>query len=155
MPSDETRLVRHYQQVYSERMQGLPIVNERLRVEAVGFDAFDGHRLGVLITPWFMNLVLLPATDQWKELQQGDIVDVDLPAERHQLMICRDEDLGVHLTAILFRTVADFPDQQTARDVAVEIMTRLMQIPSSDSPPPARSAERVSRRDLFTRLGAR
>ena len=155
MPVNEAQLVRHYQQVYSERMQGVPIVNQRLRVEAVGFDAFDGHRLGVLITPWFMNLVLLPATDRWDELQQGTVVDLDLPSERHQLMICRDEDLGVHLTAILFRTVADFPDQQTARDVAVEIMTRLLQTPSSDTPPPAQNTEHVSRRELFSRLGAR
>ena len=49
--------------IYRERMQGLPIVNPELSVEAVGFEPFEAHELGVLISPWFMNLVLLPADE--------------------------------------------------------------------------------------------
>ncbi len=41
-------------------MRGLDVVNPRLAVEAVGFAPWDGHWLGVLLTPWCMNLMLLP-----------------------------------------------------------------------------------------------
>ena len=42
------------------RMQGLAFVNPALAVEAIGFAPWSGHWLGVLLTPWFMNLVLAP-----------------------------------------------------------------------------------------------
>ncbi len=41
------------------RMRGLPIVNPALAVEAVGFAPWEGHWLGVMVTPWFINLTLL------------------------------------------------------------------------------------------------
>ncbi len=42
------------------RMQGLPIVNPALEVEAVGFAPWEGSWLGVMVTPWGMNLTLVP-----------------------------------------------------------------------------------------------
>ena len=36
------------------------MVNPALAVEAVGFRPWGEHWLGILITPWFMNLVLMP-----------------------------------------------------------------------------------------------
>jgi len=53
-------LVTRYQAIYRERMRDLPIVNSRLAVEAVGFEQWEDKDLGILITPWFMNLVLFP-----------------------------------------------------------------------------------------------
>ena len=41
-------------------MQGLGFVNPALRVEAVAFEPWDGHWLGVMVTPWSINLLLLP-----------------------------------------------------------------------------------------------
>ena len=60
MPLTPQDLVGIYQRIADERMQGMPFVNRALRVEAVDFRAWDDHQVGVLITPWFMNLILLP-----------------------------------------------------------------------------------------------
>ena len=54
-----------------------------LRVEAVGFRRWEGLWLGVLITPWFMNLMLLPcaATEHtWPQVRYGESLAYRLPA---------------------------------------------------------------------------
>ena len=57
-----SQLAAAFRNVAKERMAGVPLVNETLSVEAVGFTEWDGRLLGVLVAPWFMNLVLLPGT---------------------------------------------------------------------------------------------
>ena len=64
-------LVAHYEAIYAERMRDLPIVNPRLAVEAVGFEQWEDQDLGVLITPWFMNLVLLPDSARLVSVSPG------------------------------------------------------------------------------------
>jgi len=50
-----------YREIEATRMAGLGITNPRLAVVAVGFEAeAAGGASGVLVTPWFMNLVWLP-----------------------------------------------------------------------------------------------
>lgn len=147
MPTDVGQLTERYDAVYRQQMQDLPIVNKHLEVEAVGFTAIDEHELGVLITPWFMNLVLLPGTDAWHESAQGSVIERSLPSGKCEFTVCRDEDLGTYLTAILFRSVTDFPDQPTARAIAEETLKELLT--AHDEPAPEL---RVSRRTLFSKL---
>ncbi len=144
-------LVRHFEKIYRERMQGLPIVNKRLDVEAIGFGHLGEHQLGVLLTPWFMNLLILPGTDEWSGLARGSTVALPLPNGSYDFTVCRDDALGTYLTAVLFRTVADFPDRETARAVAEDILRRLWTKPD----PPVRKpgSDSLSRRALFTGLG--
>ncbi len=148
MPTDVGQLTERYDAVYREQMQDLPIVNRHLEVEAVGFTAFDEHELGVLITPWFMNLVLLPGTDDWRDSAQGSIIERSLPSGNCEFTVCRDDSLGTYLTAILFRSVTDFPDQTTARAIAEETLEVLLTEPHA----PESDDNRMSRRALFSRL---
>ncbi len=149
MSIDPDALVSHFRTIYRERMRALPIVNEKLDVEATEFEEFGEHRLGVLTAPWFMNMVLLPGTDEWSESAQGDKVQIMLPAGEYEFVICRDDAFDdVYLSAVLFRSTADFPDMQTARDIADEIMRRLLdEDGDAESRKPAPS---MSRRDLFS-----
>jgi len=140
-------LVRHFENIEQRHMRGLPISNSKLYVEAVGSRTFAGHQLCILIAPWFMNLVLLPGNDDWVGLAQGQVCDVELPCETLQFTVCHDDVMGVFLTAVMFRTVSDFPDQATARSVAVEILQQLF------SPAAARPVA-ISRRALVTGSGA-
>ncbi len=141
------RLVDHFEKIYNEHMRELPIVNPRVQVEAVGFQDYDGHELGVLITPWFMNLVLLPAGDEWHDSTQGDTSTIQFPSGPIEFTISHDEVLGTYLTAVLFRSVSDMPDQETARDIALEVMKSLFE--------PAKSEQSLSRRELLTGLRSR
>lgn len=141
-------LVARYRAIYEERMRGLPIVNPALAVEAVGFERWEEQDLGVLITPWFMNLVLLPDSDRLAGLPQGERIRCEFPSGPCELTVYRDEELGAYLAAVLFRTVADFPDQDIARAVAEEALANVL------AEPPAKDSATVSRRGLFTGLKA-
>ena len=150
MPITVEQLVAHYRDIAATRMQGLPIVNSHLDVEAVSFRTYSDDEVGILITPWFMNLVVLPGSGTRLEVAQGDEIAWTLPAGDYAMTCCRDETLGDYLTAVLFRTVADFPDQATARDIA-ETIVEMIFTPQDTA---ASRAPRFSRRELFSRLGA-
>lgn len=141
-------LVAHYETIFEARMRGLPIVNERLAVEAVGFEQWEDQDLGILITPWFMNLVLLPDSARLADMAQGDRVDCKFPSGSCELTVYHDEQLGSYLAAVLFRTVADFPDQEIARAIAEEALAQIL------TEPPEKEAPQVSRRGLLTGLRA-
>lgn len=141
-------LVARYEAIYEERMRDLPIVNERLAVEAVGFERWEDEDLGVLITPWFMNLVLLPSSERLVDFPQGERVECRFPSGPCELTVYHDEDLGSYLAAVLFRTVVDFPDQDVARAVAEEALAQLLAEPAE------KDTEKVSRRGLLTGLKA-
>ena len=140
-------LVNRYRLIFEERMRDLPIVNSRLEVEAVGFERWEEEDLGILITPWFMNLVLLPASNDLVDRAQGDLIECRFPSGPCELTVCHDEELGTYLAAVLFRTVADFPDQETARAIAEDALANILAEPQPDRGD-------ISRRDLLKGLQA-
>ena len=144
MPITVEQLVERFELIYRERMQDLPIVNSRLAVEAVGFERWEERDLGVLITPWFMNLVLLPQHEEIDHVPQGKQIECEFPSGPCELTVCQDEEIGPYLAAVLFRTVVDFPDQLTARSIAEEALAGIL----AEKETPG-----IRRRDLFTGLG--
>ena len=75
-----SQLVAHFEHVWATAMHDMPFVNPALAVEAVGFRRHAGDWLGVVITPWFINLFLLPGGGAlWRDLPTGEQAAVDLP----------------------------------------------------------------------------
>ena len=141
----------YYREVYEKTFRDLPIVNKALEIEAVGFRPLEEHQLGVLITPWFMNLVLLPGTGRWDDRPQGSACTVGLPGGKVVFHVSHEQALGTILSAALFSTVADFPDQDIASEVARETLRLLFDgdaVSKLDEP-----ERRLSRRELFRQLG--
>jgi len=138
-------LAARFSDIHTQRMQGLPFVNDNLNVETIGFREFQEFEIGVLITPWFMNLVLLPGADVAKGIAQGHKINACFPSEEIEFTAAQDEELGLYFSAVLFSTVADIPDQATARELASEVMKGLFK---SNKP-----SQVVSRRALFTTAG--
>jgi [NiFe] hydrogenase assembly HybE family chaperone len=95
-----------------------------------------------------MNLVLLPDSQRLVDLPQGEQVECRFPSGPCELTVYHDEDLGSYLAAVLFRTVADFPDQDVARAVAEEALANILTEPAE------KEAGKVSRRGLLTGLRA-
>ena len=48
-----------FSRIQAERMADVPLLNPALTVETVGFRLWQDSWLGVLITPWSMNLLAL------------------------------------------------------------------------------------------------
>jgi len=139
-------LVAHFEHIHEQHMVGLPILNPRLSVEVVAPRALDVKQICVLITPWFMNLILRSGAGAWDNAGEGELLSIDLPHESLDFTVCRDDDIGTYLSAVLFRTMTDFPDQQTATEIAAETMRRLF----SQAGKPA--GKPIGRRALFTGL---
>jgi [NiFe] hydrogenase assembly HybE family chaperone len=127
--------------------------NARLQIEAVGFKRRDGRLCGVLLTPWCMNLLLLPEEgDEWHKLPAGKTVEVEFPSGRHSCLLSAVEGIVPHLNLPLFTTVQDFTDQDTARRVALETL-RLLYLDATDkqraTKDPNRPRRTMNRRDLL------
>jgi [NiFe] hydrogenase assembly HybE family chaperone len=148
------RLLDGYRAVAAGDMSALPGFNAELTLEAVGFREWEGHGLGVLIAPWFMNLILLPGPDDdWAEIDPREGCEWKLPTELIVFHPCDLAGPGLHLTAPLFTDLSAFPDQDTARAVAREVMRQLFE-PGAEQAPADSGATRllerpVSRRGLF------
>jgi len=140
-----TDLAARFSDIHKQRMQGLPFINAQLEVEAIGFREFQDFEIGVLITPWFMNLILLPSADVRTSIDQGHRINACFPSGDIEFTAAQDEELGLYFSAVLFSTVTDIPDHATARDLATEVMKGLFES--------KKQSEGFSRRSLFTAAG--
>jgi [NiFe] hydrogenase assembly HybE family chaperone len=101
------------------RVQGLAFVNPALAVEAVAFAPWQGHWLGVLVTPWFMNLILAPRdAAAWTPLKPGAKRSYVFPAGTYDFIGACDDVAGEYQMCSLFSPLLHFDDQETARLVA-------------------------------------
>jgi [NiFe] hydrogenase assembly HybE family chaperone len=158
--------------ILRERMLDMPMVNPALAVEAVGFRHWGEHWLGILITPWFMNLMLMPRVGaKWQPIGERETRHYVFPAGVFEFIGGRDPVLGDYLACSLFSPVFGFTAQQEARDTAVAALealfdaaqresgeTTVLAPPSNAAPgaePPAPAQRLMSKRDLLFGLSPR
>ncbi len=150
-PDPSARLEAAFTRIWKVRMEGLPFLNPALQVEAVGFRPWQGEWLGALVTPWFVNLVLMPGEGPWTTLPEGDERIVTLPAGRFRFICGLDPELGEYHACSLFSPAQQFADHGTARSVAAAALEALFDAGNDEkaravaAPPPAA----VSKRDFL------
>ncbi len=83
--------------------------------------------VGVLITPWFMNIVLLPKESMKQEVRVGKTANILFPDGEYSFLTQLDEEFGVYLTCSLFSPMFEFKTQEQARGTAEAVMQQLMQ----------------------------
>ncbi len=129
------------------RMRGLPVHNPTLTVEAVGRRVVGGHLVFALVTPWFLNVIVVGPTPP----RHGDTLELAFSSGSFELH--RGDEGCPHLALPLLSPVLDLADQAAARAVALEAL-RLICGPSE--PEPAKTPEPrpkvVARRALFGAL---
>jgi [NiFe] hydrogenase assembly HybE family chaperone len=160
------RLASAYRGVHESRMQGLGFLNPALSVESVAFAPWEGRWLGVVVTPWSINLALTPQDPQaWRAVRRGDKVRYPFPAGEYEFIGATDDDVGELQICSLFSPVQQFEDQATARLVATLAREALFDAEHATTPDPtagpalsppgpvanlARNVDApISRRDLF------
>jgi [NiFe] hydrogenase assembly HybE family chaperone len=119
-------LQQTFERIHRERMQGLPFLNPELEVEAVGFIPWGENIIGVLLTPWFMNLMLLPGEEEWSALKVGDKVTHPFHSGYYEFTVGYEEGFGHYQMCSLFSPMQQFVDQATAVATAVEVMRGLL-----------------------------
>ncbi len=130
-----------YRRIHREQMLGLPILNPALEVEAVGFAPYCGHRLGILVTPWFMKLMLWPGEEApWPELREGESQSWQFPCGALKFVAERDEQAGSYHAFSLFSPMHEFAGQDEARAAAQAVLQGLFIEAAPAEPVPAAPA---------------
>lgn len=135
MPITPAQLYTRFTAIHAAQMRDLPLSHPGLAVAIVGFQDWAGRALGVLVTPWCMNLVQLPgAEDDWNSLPAGAAELLALPSGRYEFTLTHDEALGAYRFCSLFSPMFDFEDQAGAIATAEAVMTTLFAAPELTPP---------------------
>lgn len=134
------RLAGAYREIGDRAMRELPIFNDALNVEAVGFRKVGDRVVGVLVTPWFMNVVM-PADDCafQPSAAPGSSFRFHFPAGDVDLTVSEVASAGRIASCSLFSPMFEFEDMSCARATAEAALAALM-LPADD-------AEGARRRD--------
>ncbi|MBS4095903.1 MAG: [NiFe]-hydrogenase assembly chaperone HybE [Sulfuricella sp.] len=148
-----------FRRVHTNEMAGMPVLNPALKVEALEFQRCSYGWLGILITPWFMNLILLPATaTAWVSLAPGKQRSLIFPSGDYIFTLDHGVELGEFLSCQLFSPMYHFPDQETARTAAQAALAAVVGPLPIVAEPPVAEISHSRRRllgGLFRRSGAR
>jgi [NiFe] hydrogenase assembly HybE family chaperone len=126
------RLADHYRRVH-DAMRDLPICNPLLDIEAIGFRPYGDYALGVILTPWFMNLAVCAAgAEELPQRPLGETAHWPLPAGRVSFIVGRLDGFGRVDSCSLFSPMDDFVDHAAARAVAVAAIDELFHPGSAD-----------------------
>ena len=125
------------------KVKGMPIYNPTLAVEAVGFRLYEGRQVGVIVTPWFMNLTVLPSAEDQTAWVAGGSVRLVFPSGAYDFVVTNLDGVGLVGACSLFSTMFEFTDHEAAQLAAMTIAEAVFE-PEQPAPAPV-----VSRRQLL------
>lgn len=133
-------------EVWETQMHDLPFVNPELRVEAIGFRRIDGDWVGAVVTPWFINLFLLPGGGElWVDTPTGEHRQLMFPAGPLEFIAENSPDRAVAIQAWqycpLITPVQHIADQASARAAAEAVLVAVFAPPPVPEPAAAPTEE--------------
>ena len=119
-----------YFRVYQERMADVPILNAALSVEAIDFQRWQGHWLGIVVTPWCMSVLLVPGSAEgWVWTGENKRRFVKFPAGEFAFLGSEEAELGEFQSCSLFSPMGKFSTQIEAAMTARASMVALLTAP--------------------------
>lgn len=139
-----------FAQIARTRMAGLPVVHPRLRVQAVGFHArsvrvggaadepraIEAGALGVLVTPWFMNLVWRADAAEATPLPVGQTRVRTLAGEAMPFLGAFEPAIGAFEACSLISPMFQFADHAAAVATATAVLQALRDVPMATTRSP-------------------
>jgi len=108
------RLADAFRYIAATRMHGMPLLHPRLAVETIGFQEVREEgglaASGILLTPWFMNLIWLPLDGQGA-CAPGSVREHRLGGERFDFIGASEDGFGAYEMCSLFSPMFEFADQ--------------------------------------------
>lgn len=160
-------LVELFRGIERDRMASVPVLNPALQVEAVGIElefdpaAADPARrgdvegVGILITPWFMNLVVVPLGRHDDVASVGVARARPVGSENFDFIGGHEPAFGSYAACSLFSPMFEFVDQAAAVATARAVLTTL-RVPVAaieQTPSPARRSFLLGRSSAAARGG--
>lgn len=125
MVSRGAAVTTFYQSV-AGNMAGLPVYNEKLAVGATPFLPLEDSWLGIIVTPWCMNIVLLPNEESHhNEHCMGAKFRQQLPSGQYEFIRAHHQTLGDYATCSVFSPMFEFTSQALAMQTADEVLAAL------------------------------
>lgn len=159
-PSERFEAV--FRDIAATHMAGLPILNPDLDVAAVGFRHWRDAWYGVMVTPWFMNLIAVPDdAGELAGLGSGTRRTRALPSGEYEFLSAQEDALGAYWSASLVSPMSQFADMAGAVAVAEAVLETVFKaeaaeaVAQPETPPAsiqARMEQPVSRRGFFSAL---
>ncbi len=138
----EAVLETEFQRIQQLRMDGVPVINDRLQVRAVGFRPWGEHWLGILLTPWFMNVLLIPRENRPDgEHWVGSVRAFQFPSGQYDFVAAYEERLGGYYSCSLFSPMFEFDSQEAAELTAEAALAAMMDEENVDTSSQSRREE--------------
>lgn len=113
--------------IHREQMAGIPILNDRIQVQALGFQEYEGRMLGVVITPWLMTLIMLPSVeDDWDAMALCEKQSHPFPSNSYTFMVNEFNGIGRCQTYSLYSPMGEFANHEHAEAAAEAFLATLM-----------------------------
>jgi [NiFe] hydrogenase assembly HybE family chaperone len=139
-----------YRTIAERDMRDLPVYNAALSVEAIGFRPFEDGWIGIMVTPWFMNAVLLPRDPKsWDHVRDGATIARTLPSGQYDFVAGRLDGIGPVLSCSLFSPMFEFAEQSVVRLTAEAALAALLDPTDGGSEPAPPAQADLSRRHLL------
>ena len=131
-------LATRYREIAATSMADMPICNRALGVAAEGFRVHAGRAVGIVVTPWFMNIVAtdLPDGPPSAFARPGTSCRLALPRGEVDVIVGELPGVGRIDSCSLFSPMHEFADMAAAVETAREAMRALFE----PEPPPATPA---------------
>ena len=148
------RIEAHYRAVAAGPMAAVPLCNPVLSVRLLGLVDWEGVRVGVLVMPWAINLLLLPGSVPWQAAPALSKQHWRFPSGDYDFIHAEDVGFGPFQMCSLFSPALEFESMEAACATAHAALLALLR-PPLDVSASAPAVEPVSRRRwLFGRGGA-
>lgn len=116
--------------IQQEQMADVPILNPALSVAAIDFQRWQGHWLGIVVTPWCMSLLLVPGSNEnWISTGQNKRRFVRFPAGDFAFLGSAEAELGEYQSCPLFSPMGQFASQSEATMTARASLIALLTVP--------------------------
>jgi [NiFe] hydrogenase assembly HybE family chaperone len=145
-------LQAHFRGVHARSMRDVPICNERLDVACAGFRPCGDWAVGIVATPWFMNIFAAPLSAP-VAAAPGETRRLTLPVGEVDFLVAEIEGFGRLLSCSLFSPMDEFADQAAALATAEAALDALLAPPApalAPAPAPERPLAQVDRRVFFS-----
>lgn len=124
--------------IQREQMADIPVLNPALSVEAVDFQRWQGHWLGVLVTPWSMSVMLLPGSEEgWVSTGDNQRRFVGFPVGDFAFLGGQEPEIGEYQSCPLFSPMDRFVSQHVATMTAKASLVAMLSAPNAVKPDPA------------------
>ncbi len=135
-----------------EQMADVPILNPALTVEAIDFQRWQGHWLGIVVTPWCMSILLLPgSTEGWTSTGENKRRFVKFPAGDFAFLGGMEAELGEYQSCPLFSPMDRFASQIDATQTARASLIGLLSAPVAPAKPTPKRDKAADQPDLSRR----